>query len=387
MDKVIESVPVVIVGAGPAGLAMGACLRQRGIQAKIFESGDAPGYTWRRLYERLHLHTVKALSGLPGLPMPRQFPRYPSRAQVVEYLSAYAKHFDLTIETTCPVTRAVPEADGWRVTTAKGDYHARVLVSATGIFSHPATISYPGMDDFKGQVLLASAYWDAAPFAGQRVLVVGAGNTGAEIAVDLAEHGVQTTIAIRAGANVVPRELLGVPIQRWAFVISALPRSITDKIAPVLLRRSAQRQARAGLPRPTQGVLDRKGIPIIGLELLQHTQQGKVAVAGAIERFTQSGVLFANSQDQPFDSVILATGYRPALDYLEGALALDEEGFPRMDGLRAADAPDLYFIGMIYNIRGTLYNIAREAPIIAEQIAQRLAVPEVAELASKEPVD
>ena len=387
MENVIESVPVIIIGAGPAGLAMGACLRQRGIKALIFEAGDAPGYTWRRLYERLHLHTVKALSGLPGLPMPRQFPRYPSRAQVVEYLAAYAKHFDLTIETGCPVTRAAPEADGWRVTTAKGDYHARVLVSATGIFSHPALITYPGMDDFKGQALLASAYWDAAPFAGQRVLVVGAGNTGAEIAVDLAEHGVQATIAIRAGANVVPRDLLGVPIQRWAFVIAALPRSITDKIAPVLLRRSEQRQMRAGLPRPTQGVLDRKGIPIIGLELLQHTQQGKVAVAGAIERFTQTGVLFADGQERPFDSVILATGYRPALDYLEGAVPLDGEGFPRMDGLRAADAPDLYFIGMIYNIRGTLYNIAREAPIIAEQIAQRLAVPEVAELASREPID
>ena len=382
MEHVIESVPVIIVGAGPAGLAMGACLRQRGIKAMILEAGDAPGYTWRRLYERLHLHTVKALSGLPGLPMPRQFPRYPSRAQVVEYLAAYTKHFDLTIQTNCPVTRAAPEADGWRVTTAQGDYHTRVLVSATGIFSHPAPITYPGMDDFKGHALLASTYWDATPFAGQRVLVVGAGNTGAEIAVDLAEHGVQTTIAIRAGANVVPRELLGVPIQRWGFVMAALPRSITGKVAPVLLRRSARRQMRAGLPRPTQGVLDRKGIPIIGLELLHHTQQGKIAVAGAIERFTQTGVYFANGQEQPFESVILATGYRPALDYLEGALALDEEGFPRMDGLRAADAPDLYFIGMIYNIRGTLYNIAREAPIIAGQIAQRLAAPAASRLIS-----
>ena len=128
MDTIVESVPVIIVGAGPAGLAMGACLHQRGIKALIFEAGDAAGYTWRRLYERLHLHTVKALSGLPGLPMPRQFPRYPSRAQVVEYLAAYAKHFNLTIETNCPVTRAAPEANGWRVTTAKGDYHAHVLL-------------------------------------------------------------------------------------------------------------------------------------------------------------------------------------------------------------------------------------------------------------------
>jgi NAD(P)H-nitrite reductase large subunit len=110
-------------------------------------------------------------------------------------------------------------------------------------------------------------------------------------------------------------------------------------------------------------------------------------VAGAIERFTRNSVVFADGQEQPFDRVIMATGYRPTLDYLGGAVPLDEEGFPHMDGLRAADAPDLYFIGMTYNIRGTLYNIAREAPIIAEQIAQRLAVPEVAGLAGKEPVD
>src|SRR5581483_8325816 len=103
MGSAATSVPVLIVGAGPAGLAAGACLKQRGISPLILEAGDAPGYTWLRLYDRLHLHTVKALSGLPGFPMPRSFPRYPSRAQVTEYLAAYAKHFDLAIETNCPV--------------------------------------------------------------------------------------------------------------------------------------------------------------------------------------------------------------------------------------------------------------------------------------------
>jgi cation diffusion facilitator CzcD-associated flavoprotein CzcO len=371
MSSVSEQVPVIIVGAGPAGLAAGACLRRRGITPLIFEAGDAPGTSWRRLYERLHLHTVKALSGLPGLPMPRQFPRYPSRAQVVEYLATYASHFDLKIETNCPVTAATPEGESWRVTTPKGDYHASVLISATGIFSQPVAVSYPGMNEFKGQLLHASAYYNAVPFAGQRVLVVGAGNSGAEIAVDLAEHGAATTIAIRAGANVVPRELLGVPIQRWGFLIAAMPRSLTNLLAPVLLRRSVRRQARAGVPRPALGVLEKPGIPIIGLELLQYAQQGKISIAGAIERFTEAGVCFTDGQERAFDAIILATGYRPALAYLNGVAKLDEQGRPLLEeGVRAAGVPNLYFVGMNYNIRGTLYNIAREAPLVADLIAQ-----------------
>jgi cation diffusion facilitator CzcD-associated flavoprotein CzcO len=352
------------------------CLKQRSISPLILEAGDAVGYTWLRLYERLHLHTVKRLSGLPGFPMPRAFPRYPSRSQVAEYLAAYADHFGLAIETNCTATHVVPEEGGWRVTTTKGEYHAQALVSAAGMFSQPLTPTYRDMELFKGRVLHAAAYQNAAPYAGERVLVIGAGNTGAEIAIDLAEHGLTPTISIRAGANVVPLNLLGVPIQWWAHLIAVLPRSVTGLIAPVLLRRSAQRQARAGVPRPTQGVLDGAGIPIIGLDLLQHTRQGAIRVAGAIEHFTPAGVCFANGQMADFDSIILATGYRPALRYLADVITLDDAGRPLMDGLRAAGVPHLYFVGMNYNIRGTLFNISREAPIAADLIAKEARASE-----------
>jgi indole-3-pyruvate monooxygenase len=372
MGSVGQSAPVIIVGAGPAGLASGACLKQRGINTLIFEAGDAPGYTWLRLYDRLHLHTVKRLSSLPGFSMPRDFPRYPSRAQVAGYLAAYARHFGLAIETNCAVQRAVPEKDGWRVTTPKGDYRAQALVSATGIFNQPISATYPDMELFSGHVLHASAYQNAAPYAGQRVLVVGAGNTGAEIAVDLAEHGATPTISIRAGANVVPLNLLGVPIQWWAHLIAVLPHAVTGLIAPVLLRRSANRQMRAGVPRPAYSVLERPGIPIIGLDLLHRTQQGSICVAGGIAGFTPTGVCFADGQTADFDSIILATGYRPALDYLADVLPLDEQGRPPLDGLRAAGVPHLYFVGMNYNIRGTLFNISREAPSVADLIAVEL---------------
>lgn len=361
---------VVIVGAGPAGLAAGACLGQRGVRATILEASDAPGTTWRKLYDRLHLHTVKPLSQLPGLPMPASYPRYPSRQQVADYLSAYAKHFHLDIQCNTPVTKATPTPEGWQITTPQGQRQAEVLISATGIFSNPFLASYPGMSEFGGKMLPAWQYHNPTPFAGQRVLVMGAGNSGAEIAVDLAEHAVATTIAIRAGVNVVPRDLLGVPIQRWAFLIAAMPPSVNRVIAPIMLRRSAARQAKAGVPKAAGGLFEKPGIPVIGLDLLQLSQAGKISVAGAIERFTTTGVRFADGHEAAFDTVIIATGYRPALSYLADTLPLDANGRPNVDGVRSLDVPNLYFVGMNYNIRGTLYNIAHEAPQVATLITQ-----------------
>jgi cation diffusion facilitator CzcD-associated flavoprotein CzcO len=365
--------PVIIVGAGPAGLAAGACLARRGITPVLLEAGDALGDTWRTLYDRLHLHTIKRLSGLPGYPMPRRMPRYPSRAEFVGYLAAYAERFKLRIEAGSPVTQARRGGDRWILTTPQGERSAGVLVSATGIFRNPERVIYPGQDEFAGRIVGASAYKNPAPFAGQRVLVVGSGNTGAEIAVDLAEQGVETAISIRAGANVVPRELLGIPIQVWAHIIGAIPRPVTRAIAPALLGRSVRRQARAGVPRPAASVLESGGrVPVIGLALLEHARRGTIKVMPGIERFTADGVRFADGREAAYDAVILATGYRPALDYLASALPLDAGGRPRVEGVRALDAPDLYFVGLHYDFRGTLYNIAHEAPEAARLIAARL---------------
>ncbi len=364
--------PVIIVGAGASGLATGACLKMRGIQSLILEAGEAPGTTWRSLYDRLHLHTVKRLSGLPGYPMPRRMARYPSRTEVAEYLATYAKRFDLRIETSCPVTSARREGDRWIVTTPQGERSARVLVSATGIFHNPAQVTYPGQEEYGGAIVNASTYRNADPFAGQRVLVVGSGNTGAEIAVDLAEHGIETTVSIRAGTNVVPRDLLGLPIQVWAHVLDSLPATLQRVVGPAMLRRSATRQLKAGVPRSAAAAGQSDRVPVIGLAFLEEVKRGRITIHGAIEQFTPSGVRFADGDEAAYDSVILATGYRPALDYLASAVPLDATGRPRVDGVRALDAPDLYFIALRQSIRGTLFIISREAPEAARQIAASL---------------
>ncbi|HEX9069030.1 MAG TPA: NAD(P)/FAD-dependent oxidoreductase [Ktedonobacterales bacterium] len=365
--------PVIVVGAGAAGLASAACLKRDGVPSLVLEAGDDVATTWRSLYDRLRLHTVRQLSGLPGYAMGRAYGKYAPRDQVVAYLRDYVRINGLSIRTSHPVTAARRDGSRWIVTTPQGELAAQALVSATGIFSNPDVVSYPGQADFAGEVTNASAYKNPAAFAGKRVLIVGSGNTGAEIAVDLADAGVATTISIRAGANVVPRDLLGVPIQRWAHVISALPRVVTKPLSSVMLASSTRRQVRAGLPRPTQSILDRPGVPIIGLRLLDLTRAGVVKVRPGIDRFTPAGVRFADGREEPFDTVLYATGYRPALDWLGDLITRDAGGFPSHDGVRSTDQPNLYFVGMNYNIQGTLFNIAHEAPEAARLIKASLA--------------
>jgi cation diffusion facilitator CzcD-associated flavoprotein CzcO len=360
---------VIIVGAGAAGLASAASLRHVGITSVALEASDDVATTWRSLYDRLHLHTVRGLSSLPGLPMSHAYPTYLSREQVVAYLREYARHNAVDVR---PGQRAISvrRADGvWVVTTSGDEFAAPALIAATGVFANPAQVSFPGQAEFAGVVALAATYKNPDAYQGKRVLLVGAGNTGAEIAVDLAEAGVATTMAIRAGANVVPRELLGVGVQRWAHLMAALPQALTRPLSRAMLASATRRQVRAGLPRPAHGIFDHPGVPIIGLRLLELARAGVVQVRPGVTTFTRDSVSFADGRAEPFDVVLLATGYRPALGWLGDLITRDADGFPLRDGVRSTDHPDLYYVGMNYSILGTLYNISREAPAAAALIA------------------
>jgi cation diffusion facilitator CzcD-associated flavoprotein CzcO len=369
MSQQEPAIPVIIVGAGAAGLATAACLKQIGVPSIILEAGDDIATTWRSLYDRLHLHTIKRLSGLPGYPMPAKAPRYLPRDEMVAYLRDYARRFDLRVETGQRVMRAFRRDGLWVAETPSGERTAHTLVSTTGVFANPDAVSFPGQEVYSGRSERASTYREPSPYSGKRVLIVGSGNTGAEIAIDLAEHGVAASVSIRAGANVVPRELVGIPIQRWAHVIAALPAPVTRPIAAVMLRNSARRQQKAGVPRPTGTIIGRPGVPVIGLDFLRLAKAGAIAIRPGIRSFKPEAVIFADGREEFYDVVIFATGYRPALDYLDGLLTLDEGGRPARDGIRSTDQPDLYFVGMQYDIRGTLFNIANEAPLAARQIA------------------
>src|SRR5258706_2634713 len=201
-----QSAPeVVVVGAGPGGLAAAAALGAAGVPALVVDRAAAVGASWREHYERLHLHTERALSGLPGLAIPRAYGKWVARAHVVDYLEAYAAHHQLALRLSTPVERIEREGDRWRIDTPAERFAARGCVIATGYNHAPFLPDWPGRDQFAGELLHSSRYRNPRPYHGRDVLVVGAGNSGAEIAVDLIEGGAaRVRVAIRTPPNIVP---------------------------------------------------------------------------------------------------------------------------------------------------------------------------------------
>jgi len=364
-----EQSDILIIGAGAAGLATAACLKQRGLEATPLEASDIPGHSWAAGYDALKLHTIRRLSSLPRYPMPRSYPLYPTRDQMVAYLHEYARHFGIVPRHHQRVQRVQPEQETWRVQTLTDTFGCRVLVGAPGIFDSPVQPQWPGMDTFAGSLQHTSTYKNARPFAGKHVLIIGAGNSGAEIAVDVLRQAASVTVSIRNGVNVVPQSLLGIPIQLWSLLVLHLPPAATQAISSVLLKRSEARLQRAGIPKSPEPILQAHGIPIIGLNLVNAVRAGKIAIKGAVTSFGPQSVSYADGTQQPADAVLLATGFQPALQYLNGVVNFDQRGFPRRDGVRSLDYPNLFFAGYNYGIAGTLNNIRRDTPILADQIA------------------
>src|SRR6185312_11313472 len=222
---------VLIVGAGPAGLATAYELQRRNIACRMLERGDRPGFTWAHLYDSLILHTGRHLSALPGRPLPRSLPLFVPRAAYADYLADYAKSLNSPIETGVAVNQIEYAGANWQLHTSAGDYHSRALVMATGIVGNPYVPDFPGRAVYGGQLLHAAAYHRPTDIAGPRVLVVGAGNSGGEIASELAAAGRKVDIAIRSGVNVIPRDLAGMPTQYLAYAMRRWPRSLQRAIA------------------------------------------------------------------------------------------------------------------------------------------------------------
>lgn len=372
-----ERTEVVIIGAGPSGLAVGACLRERGTPFVMLEQAGEVGSTWRRHYERLHLHTIKQLSALPFVPWPAEVAMYPSRAQVVAYLERYAQRFQLEPRFGHTVTSARRGGAGWVVQANGGAIEGRALVVATGYNRVPKMPDFPGRDRFRGVVLHSSGYKTGDAYRGKRALVVGIGNSGGEIALDLWECGADTTLSVRSPVHVIPRDLYGLPAQiNSVYGLGRLPVAIADRIALALLDRTVGDLSPWGLHRPEIGparqVVEQGRIPLIDIGTVDLVKQGKIRVVPGPREYTETGVVLTDGREIPVDVVVLATGYRPALDdFLEGAVEyVDERGYPRWHGTEVKSAPGLYFIGFRNPLTGQLHDIAAEAKRVSAAIAK-----------------
>ncbi|MGC5037509.1 flavin-containing monooxygenase [Streptomyces sp. DT190] len=372
--------PVYVIGGGPGGLAAAYALRARGIRAVVLEKSDRVGASWRRHYDRLHLHTTRRLSALPGLPMPRRFGRWVSRDDVVRYLEKYAEHHRLEIVTGVEVSRVerLPDGTGWLLHATGGrELTGAAVVVATGFNHTPRVPDWPGRDSYPGEFLHAAQYRNGTPFAGRDVLVVGVGNTGAEIAVDLADSGAsRVRLAVRTVPHILRRSTAGWAAQYSGILVRRLPVGLVDRMSRLQARVATPDLSAHGLPRPDTGLYSRVkqgAIPVQDVGLIDAVRKGRVEIVAAVDGFEDGGkIALADGSRISPDVVIAATGYVRALEDLVGHLGvLDDRGRPVVHGARTPrTAPGLYFTGFTNPISGNLREMAIDAVRIAKAVAR-----------------
>jgi putative flavoprotein involved in K+ transport len=369
---------VVVIGGGAAGLSTAGALSRRGIDAVVLEQDGELGGTWARRYDRLHLHTVRRYSGLAHFPIPRRYPLYLSRDDVVAYLNEYARHFGLRVVTGATVQKIQPpdaRPNRWTVQTAGGEaWRGRVAVIATGQYRQPIVPPWPGREMYAGRLSHSVAYSNAVPYAGQRVLVVGAGNSGAEIATDLSDHGAAyVAISVRTPPPVVPRDPFGMPVQRSSMLLSALPPAIADRLGWASARLVLGDLTRYGMPKGDFAPYRRRRVPVIDVGFVDALKRGRVGVRPAVERLTETGAVFADATSDHFDAIIAATGFTTGLESLIDAPgAMDAAGEPRGVCGEPTAHPGLYFVGFTHSLRGHLFEANGASRRLARNVARYL---------------
>ena len=342
-------------------------LKKRGLRVVILERAEAAASAWRAHYDGLRLHTAKGRSALPGLKMGRDLPRFPKRADVIAYFDRYVAHHGLDIRTGVEATHVREVPGGWRVDHSGGHSTARVVVFATGLNGHPNIPALPGYD---GQVLHSSQYRRPGQIAAGRVLVVGFGNSGGDLAMEMARDGRKTDLSVRGPVNMVPETILGVPTTSMGMLRRAFGPRLADRIAAPLIRAKIGRPEEYGFTAHSKGpqtrLVEDGKVPLIDPGVLPLIREGRIAVRPGIAGAAGREVQFTDETRNTFDAVVFATGYKVDLRPLLGARTdvLDDGGAPRRTG-GPSEAPGLYFIAYRAAPEGQLRRIGIEARAIA----------------------
>ncbi|WZY78042.1 probable indole-3-pyruvate monooxygenase YUCCA5 isoform X1 [Brassica rapa] len=320
----------VIVGAGPSGLATAACLREEGVPFVVLEREECIASLWqKRTYDRLKLHLPKKVCQLPKMPFPENYPDYPTKRQFIDYLESYATRFDISPQfNECVQSARYEKTSGlWRIKTVKSspssavsgsemEYICRWLVVATGENAERVVPEIDGLTtEFNGEVIHSCEYKSGEKYRGKSVLVVGCGNSGMEVSLDLANHGANPSMVVRSSVHVLPREILGKSTFEISMILMKwLPLWLVDKILLILAWLVLGNLTKNGLKRPKMGPMELKVLtgktPVLDIGAMEKIKSGQVDIVPGIKRFSRSHVELVDGQILDLDAVVLATGYR-----------------------------------------------------------------------------
>lgn len=343
---------MIIIGAGQSGLAAARAARERGLEPLVLEAGDRPVGSWPHYYDSLRVFSPARYSGFPGFGFGGDPERYPRRDEVVDHLQRYADHLGVEIRAGTRVTGVETAGGRFLVRTGDGvELEAAAVIAATGSFANPVRPQLPGLESFTGRVLHSAEYRNPEPFAGRRVVVVGGGNTAIQIAYELAAVS-DLTLATRAPVVFTAQRSGGRDLHYWLRVTGF------DRLPPAALRHL--------LRRPL--VLD-NGVYRAALET------GRVKCRPMFDALDGDSVIWAHGQHEPIDALVLATGYRPALDYLQDLGALDQNGAPLHRGGISTTTPGLGYVGLEFQRSfdsNTLRGVHRDAAHVAKAMSTHI---------------
>jgi putative flavoprotein involved in K+ transport len=358
--------PVIVVGGGQSGLAAGGALRELGMPSLILEASERAAGSWPRYYDSLRMFSPVEFSSMPGLPFPGTPGHYPHRDEVADYLEAYADGLGVEIQTNTRVEMIHEDGRQFVVSTADGrSLRASGIVAATGSFANPYRPTIAGERDFTGQLLHVAEYHKPVPYAGQRLVVVGAGDSAVQVASDLASVA-RVTLATRKPVRFIPQRLRGKDVHYWyrETGFDALPPEWLTKITGGTV------------------VTDSGGYE-------EELALGRFDRRPMFDRLDGDRVVWSDGQSEPVDTIILATGYRPSLEYLRKLGALDEHGAPIHVGGISATHLGLVYLGLEFQrsfASNTLRGVSQDAlAVIAPLVAWIRDAPAAIGLAAPVP--
>jgi putative flavoprotein involved in K+ transport len=344
-----SAAPVIVVGGGQSGLAAARVLRELRVPTVILEASDRPAGSWPRYYDSLRLFSPAGYSSMPGMPFPGAPDRYPGRDEVAGYLERYAARLDVEIQTSTRVQTIRQDGSQFTVVTEGGRaLRASGIVAASGSFSSPYRPAFPGQEAFTGELSHVADYRNPAPYAGQRVIVVGAGDSAAQVANELASAAA-VTLATRHPVRFIPQRLGGQDIHYW------LRETGFDTL-------------------PAEWLSEITGGSVVtdSVGFRQTLADGRVDRRPMFTALDGDQVVWSDGQREPVDAIILATGYRPSLDYLRDLGALDPDGAPIHAGGISCTHVGLVYLGLEYQrsfASNTLRGVSADARAVIPPLA------------------